>query len=126
MDKFVIFFFFNKSVVFVQCIIGGALAESYNVFKYHVGIIRSEILICGGSLIHDKFVLTATRCVSYQNGTIMNAKYVVVAGTVHSVINSGFRDTVVKIYYHMGFKMFTDGTAKHDIAVLKVKNVRFS
>lgn len=91
-------------------IVGGGVAAA-GQFPFQVGLLRSNSLFCGGSVIDSRWVLTAAHCV-YSGGTIVPASAItVLAGTVN--LNSGIRRSVARVLPHERY-----GNFQNDIALL--------
>lgn len=84
-------------------IVGGYPA-SPNQFPHQVALLRSGSLTCGGSLITDKWVLTAAHCIYNGNQVISPSLLSVLAGTIH-LNQGGVRRNVRRIIPHERYAM---------------------
>lgn len=95
-------------------IVGGS-AASANQFPYQVALLRQGSFSCGGSLITNKWVLTAAHCVMSGNQVVQPSLMAVLAGTVY--LNSGgVRRSVRRIISHERY-----GNFRNDIAVMELQ-----
>lgn len=105
-------------------IIGGIDAEK-NRYPWMVGVVtslskRNTYAFCGGSIINDRFILTAAHCVN--NVTLSRAKVVVGAHTLQDVVtlpSYSVSEIITEEYPSSGLK--------NDFALLKLsKNLSFA
>ncbi|CAB3220145.1 unnamed protein product [Arctia plantaginis] len=68
--------------------------------------------VCGGSIIHERFVLTSARCI------VENQKYQVAVGT-HNLHKGGWLYDVEEILMH---PMYSNETFDNDICILKLND----
>ncbi|XP_065090122.1 serine protease SP24D-like [Ochlerotatus camptorhynchus] len=94
-------------------IVGGSTA-SPNQFPHQVALLRWNSLLCGASLITDKWVLTAAHCILIGNQVVPASQVSVLAGT--TILNQGgVRQNVRRIIPHERY-----GNFRNDIAVLEL------
>ncbi|KAL3276636.1 hypothetical protein HHI36_012008 [Cryptolaemus montrouzieri] len=94
-------------------IIGGTPANIYQL-PYQVSLQLSRQHICGGSIIHPSYILTAAHCVDGQS----SRKFTVRAGSSHTS-GGGTISRVCSIRKHSSYN---DYNQDNDIAVLKLCN----
>lgn len=105
----------------VSAIVGGEVA-TMGAQPWMVGVALADIgddfyaQFCGGTLIEDRWVLTAAHCtLDEHNAPFDAADLDVLVGTTNLHINSGSRIRVAKIVRHPGFDA---ATYDNDIALL--------
>lgn len=94
-------------------IVGGSPAAP-NQFPHQVALLRSGSLTCGGSLIADKWVLTAAHCVVSGNQVVSPSLLSVLAGTVN-LNQGGVRRNVLRAIPHERY-----GNFRNDVALLEL------
>lgn len=95
-------------------IVGGSTASA-NQFPYQVALLRQGSLSCGGSLITNKWVLTAAHCVINGNQVVQPSLLTVLAGTVN-LNQGGVRRSVRRIIPHERY-----GNFRNDVAVMELQ-----
>ncbi|XP_055621620.1 serine protease SP24D-like [Toxorhynchites rutilus septentrionalis] len=95
-------------------IVGGT-AASVNQFPHQVALLRRNSLFCGGSLISDKWVLSAAHCVYSGNQVVEPSSITVLAGTI-DLTQGGVRRNVQRITPHESY-----GNFRNDIALLQLE-----
>ena len=105
-------------------IVGGTVAPA-DKWPWQVALLWSGeprnwyAQFCGGTLVHERFVVTAAHCVTAGNGRIYRgASIQVLTGTQSLNNNSGDRRAVEQIIRHPNYN---DDTANFDIAVIKLR-----
>jgi len=93
-------------------IVGGEETE-VNEYPWQVAIMYDEQQICGGSLVSDKYVVTAAHCTQYAVG-----KYSVQLGAHNISIPDGVNIKAKKIINHKGYN---SNSMKNDIAVIELE-----
>ncbi|KAJ2939447.1 hypothetical protein O0L34_g10880 [Tuta absoluta] len=98
-----------------QRITGGSAVANLQVYPYIVQVIRNKQLVCGGSLLTTKAVLSAASCFIESNGALADRKqFTIRAGTVN--LNSGGQtQSVSKIINH---EQYNRQTRDNDIAIV--------
>uniref|UniRef100_A0A8D8CKV3 Chymotrypsin-1 n=1 Tax=Culex pipiens TaxID=7175 RepID=A0A8D8CKV3_CULPI len=101
-------------------ITGGDLAQR-GQFPYQVGLTSKGKLLCGGVLVHERFALTAARCV-FQNGVRIPEKSLrVFAGSERLMMGGQFR-RVQAVHVHEQYAQ-----NRFDLALVEInKPVAFS
>lgn len=94
-------------------IVGGELAPNH-AWGWAVALYRSRAFICTGSLLNDRFAVTAAHCVDgYENNPSI---FMVLVGTNYLNGTGGQLRTVTKVYKHPNYN---DQTFDNDIAILE-------
>ncbi|XP_017770707.1 PREDICTED: chymotrypsin-1-like [Nicrophorus vespilloides] len=93
-------------------IVGGLEAED-GQFPYQVSLQSKGKHTCGGSIITDKWILTAAHCVI----GVSSSSLTVVTGT-NKLDKAGASYPVAKVIHHEDYNSFL---LQHDIALIKVK-----
>lgn len=110
----------------IERIVGGNVADPSD-FPWQVEIKGSQIGLCGGSLIGEKYVLTAAHCVSDStilNGEISQGSYITAALVDPDGKAEGDQRMVESVHIHPGYDPEAMGQP-YDIAVLELEE-RFS
>lgn len=99
---------------------GGDLAQR-GQFPYQVALTSKGKLLCGGVLVHERFVLTAARCVFQEGVRVPNKSLRVFAGSERLMMGGQFR-RVQAVHVH---EQFADN--RFDLALVEVnKPLAFS
>lgn len=104
------------SAVFLQIesrIVGG-IPTTIRSVPYLVQILNNGKYYCGGTLVSNRFVVTAAHCVKGKN-----AGSLAVVGGATKLSSAGIRSKVSKIMIPRGYSKFT---MHMDVAVLKLKS----
>lgn len=105
----------------IKAIVGGQVTDK-NKYPWMVAILAksgsSYRLICGGSLISERFVLTAAHCVTKTSGKQKASELRVLVGA-HDITRDGTLYDVKSVYPHEDYKFWL---AYHDIALIKLAN----
>jgi len=104
-------------------IVGGQVVSPKNKYPWHVGIKFSNgrNYWCGGSIINDRYVMTAAHCIDDLNG---NAQGLVVGVADHNMFSttddvSGVT-RLVNVEQIIGHPDYNDRTLNNDIALLRL------
>ncbi|KAI5640025.1 trypsin domain-containing protein [Phthorimaea operculella] len=98
-----------------QRIMGGSAVANLQMYPYIVQVIRNNQLVCGGSLLTTRAILSAAHCFTETNGSPSDRRqFTIRAGTVN--LNSGGQtQSVSNIINH---EQYTRATREHDIAIV--------
>lgn len=94
-------------------IVGGTQVQS-NKYPWIAQMLLGSVLFCGGTLINDRYVLTAAHCVIDMD---MSAVSVRLLQLNRSSANQGITRGVVFAHAHAGYN---PSTLVHDIALLRL------
>jgi Trypsin len=96
-------------------IVGGVEANA-GAYPWMTRLLRNGSTTCGGSLLHQSWVLTAAHCV---DGTVTAASLSVVLGDHQRSVNEGTEQTrtIAQIIIHPGFNATT---MNNDLALLRL------
>lgn len=103
-----IFSTFSFGNILKPKIVGGQFASD-NQFPYQVALIYRGSIRCGGSILTEKFILTAAHCLVERNGLK------ILAGT-NKLSNGGITRDVAEQIPHENY-----GNFMNDIALLKLQ-----
>ncbi|XP_039439730.1 serine protease SP24D-like [Culex pipiens pallens] len=115
MKKFAIVCLFLGTLVgpsFARRIFGGQFAEDRQ-FPYQVALFHNGHFDCGGSIIDNRWILTAAHCVLELNGSVA-ANLSVLVGSQH-LVEGGRRFEPEAIFAHESY-----GDFQNDIALIKL------
>lgn len=103
-------------------IIGGIEVSDRKMFAYQISLRYDDAHICGGSIINEKYILTASHCVFYSDGSLMDVKRLkIVSGNLN--INEADENTkisnVKSIFSHSDYNK---RTTENDIAIIELKD----
>lgn len=100
-----------------QRIVGGSIAQE-NQFPHQASIRNARNLrhICGATIIHKRWFLTAASCVLFEFSKPASIR-VFVGSRINNL--SGSRHSINKIIVH---PRFSDSTVQNDIALLRTAN----
>lgn len=110
----------TKPGVVFRRIVGGRKALKYE-FPYQVALLRRNFWnpayrqFCGGSIIDDRWILTAAHCVTGENVNFVRA----VVGVTDLSESAGNAVQIEKAIPHEGYNSWT---VENDIALLKTKS----
>ncbi|XP_058799502.1 chymotrypsin-2-like [Phymastichus coffea] len=100
-------------------IIGGKDAPD-GKYKYQVSLRNGDFHFCGGSILNNRWILTAAHCVQGQGQESIR----VVAGT--NLLKGG-AEQIYRSEYISYHKNFSIGTLQNDVAMIRVsKNIQFN
>uniref|UniRef100_A0A336KXJ6 CSON015385 protein n=1 Tax=Culicoides sonorensis TaxID=179676 RepID=A0A336KXJ6_CULSO len=99
----------------IERIVGGFYAEE-GQFPHQVALFRDNRFSCGGSIIGDRFVLTAAHCVYHNDRIVPISSLTILAGT-NKLSEGGKFYKTHRISPHLQYKNFTN-----DIAIIKIKD----
>ncbi|XP_056662254.1 serine protease 27-like [Monodelphis domestica] len=97
-------------------IMGGDTASEKR-WPWHVSLWLETRLICGGSLIHSKWVITAAHCFRNSNATDL---YSVLMGSIHLRSKTSVRVPVKNIFKHPNFS--SQYPHRNDIALVELQS----
>lgn len=100
--------------------IGGGTTAQRGQFPYIVSLRRitaNMAHVCGGSILNERFVLTAAHCIVYVR-YILKDQYIVQVGA-HHVRNDGVQHTIRRGIIHEDLDM---SKASNDIALIELKD----
>ncbi|XP_055607408.1 serine protease SP24D-like [Uranotaenia lowii] len=105
-------------------IVGGSNARA-GQFPWQVALLRSGRFICGGSLISNRWVLSAAHCVHNRISVAPASEFTVLAGTINLYVG-GTRRPVQRIIAHENYGSFGNDVALLELssAILNSTNVR--
>ncbi|XP_063700576.1 serine protease SP24D-like [Culicoides brevitarsis] len=106
---------FINSVEVEERIVGGEFAEE-GQFPHQVALFRDNRFSCGGSIVGERFVLTAAHCVYDSNGRLIPTRSLTVLSGSTNLENGTFH-SVRRISPHHQY-----GNFENDIALLKISD----
>lgn len=95
------------------------------IFAHQVSIRYDKEHICGGSILNENYILTASHCVFYSDGSLFDVNILeIVSGDLNLKIPD--KNTVVSkvkaIFPHPGYNK---KTTENDIAIIEVSKFIF-
>jgi len=104
-------------------IVGGRSATN-NEFPWMAALVYEDVIICGGSVINDRYVLTAAHCVVSLTGKKRRKLRVYVKLFDKREMNSALYRRTKSVHLHPAYNVYT---SENDMALLKLnKKVPFS
>ena len=98
-------------------LIVGGQESSPNAWPWAIGLIRYGSFICGGSILSERYILTAAHCVSKSRQTQPASALQVMVGA-HNLGNSGQLYPVERVIPH---QQYDENYMQNDIAILKLR-----